>query len=127
MSGFVGVGLRPTHYPFLEETLKNSLPIRSQWFEAISENYMDTRGRPLSLLLSVRANFPVALHGVSLSIASTDGLNMTYLERLKALIERVDPFVISDHLCWTGAHGKNYHDLLPIKFSKENLDHISSR
>ncbi|MEQ1878198.1 MAG: DUF692 domain-containing protein [Bdellovibrionia bacterium] len=126
--GFVGVGLRPTHYSHLESRLSETSPqILPKWFEAISENYMDSEGRPLEMLLKVRAKFPVALHGVSLSIGSTDPLDEKYLARLKNLSEKVEPFLVSDHLCWTGAHGRNLHDLLPLPFTKECVSHVASR
>jgi len=98
---------------------------RVDWFEALSENYMDSEGRPIRVLEAVRADYPVALHGVSLSIASrysdTEPVNHRYLARLKALIDRVDPFLVSDHLCWTGTGPTNLHDLLPVPFTNESL------
>jgi uncharacterized protein len=128
MSGFIGVGLRPTHYSFLESHLKDhSTELSAKWFEAISENYMDTEGRPLQMLEKIRGHFPVALHGVSLSIGSTDEISEKYLKRLTALVERIDPFIVSDHLCWTGAQGRNLHDLLPLPFTKECLSHLCDR
>lgn len=125
----VGVGLRPTHYPFLEEKPK----IRVQWFEAISENYIDSDGRPLDMLELIRADYPVALHGVSLSIVSADGLRPDYLSKLRTLIDRINPFIVSDHLCWTGQHEANLHDLLPFPFTddalrviQENVDRVQT-
>ena len=126
---WVGVGLRPTHYPHLE-----SLPdIQPNWFEAISENYMNTEGRPLEMLLKMRSKYPVALHGVSLSIGSDTGIREDYLKKLKNLIERVDPVIISDHVCWTHAPSGNSHDLLPLPFTREafqrtlqNIDIVQS-
>ncbi len=116
----VGVGLRPTHYPYLE-----SFPeIRSNFFEAISENFMNSEGRPLEMLLKMRSRFPIALHGVSMSIGSGHGVNKLYLERLKALIEKVDPIIVSDHLCWGQTPGGNSHDLLPIPLTKEAFSRI---
>jgi len=97
------------------------------WFEAISENFMDSGGRPLHILDEVRARYPVALHGVSLSIGSADPLNRYYLERLKALVERIDPAIVSDHLCWTGVDGENLHDLLPLPFTEEAIRHVAGR
>lgn len=116
----IGVGLRPTHYPYLEPRP----PTKVSWFEAISENYMDTLGRPLTMLELIRQDYPVALHGVSLSIASVEGLRPPYLRNLRNLIERIDPFIVSDHLCWTGLQEQNLHDLLPIPFTNEALDLI---
>ena len=116
----IGVGLRPTHYPYIEPRPQTNVT----WFEAISENYMDTKGRPLDMLELIRKDYPVALHGVSLSIASTEGLRQNYLHNLRNLVERVNPFIVSDHLCWTGLQQQNLHDLLPIPFTNEALDLI---
>ncbi len=116
----IGVGLRPTHYPYLEPRPQTSV----SWFEAVSENYMDSKGRPLDMLELIRKDYPVALHGVSLSIASTEGLRQEYLHNLRNLVERIDPFIVSDHLCWTGLQQQNLHDLLPIPFTDEALNLI---
>lgn len=97
------------------------------WFEATTENYMDSGGRPFHILQQVREHYPVALHGVSLSIGSTDPLHPIYLEHLKALVDRIDPFIVSDHLCWSGVGGKNLHDLLPLPFTEEAIAHIARR
>ncbi|GJL65645.1 MAG: UPF0276 protein [Nitrospirales bacterium] len=113
----IGVGLRPTHYPHLETCPQTSVT----WFEAISENYMDTKGRPLEMLELIREDYPVALHGVSLSIASTEGLRPEYLQQLKQLKDRIEPWIVSDHLCWTGLRDANLHDLLPIPYTDEAL------
>ncbi len=113
----IGVGLRPTHYPHLEPRPQTKV----SWFEAISENYMDSKGRPLDMLELIRTDYPVALHGVSLSIASTEGLRKNYLHKLRNLVKRIDPFIVSDHLCWTGLQQQNLHDLLPIPFTDEAL------
>ncbi|MDT7044042.1 DUF692 domain-containing protein [Candidatus Nitronereus thalassa] len=125
----VGVGLRPTHYPFLQEKPE----VRVQWFEAISENYMDSEGRPIDMLELVRADYPVALHGVSLSIVSAEGIRHDYLAKLKILIDRINPFIVSDHLCWTGHQAANLHDLLPFPFTEDalrviqdNVDHVQN-
>jgi hypothetical protein len=88
---------------------------------------MDSGGRPLYVLEEVRKRYPVALHGVSLSIGSVDPLNQDYLARLKRLVERIDPAIVSDHLCWTGVDGENLHDLLPLPFTEEAMKHIVSR
>jgi uncharacterized protein (UPF0276 family) len=122
----VGVGLRPAHY---SRVLEN--PGSVSWFEAISENFMGLRsgagGRPTRILETVRRDRPVALHGVSLSIGSTDDLGMGYLSRLKALADRIEPAWVSDHLCWTGAGGENLHDLLPLPFTRDSLAHLVER
>jgi len=104
-----GVGLRREHY---ERVL--SAPTRVDWFEVISENFMVSGGRPLHVLERVRRDYPVVLHGVSLSIGSADPLDDAYLDALAALALRVEPAWVSDHLCWTGVGGHNAHDLLPL-------------
>jgi uncharacterized protein (UPF0276 family) len=117
-----GVGLRTEHY----ELITGTWP-RMDWFEAISENFMGSGGRPLRVLEQVRARYPVALHGVSLSIGSADPLNAEYLRQLKALADRIEPAIVSDHLCWTGVDGANLHDLLPLPFTEEAVRHVAGR
>ncbi len=117
-----GVGLRSQHYPVITETWP-----RMDWFEAISENYMDTGGRPLRILEEVRHHYPVALHGTALSIGSSDPLNKNYLERLKKLADRIDPFIVSDHLCWSSVSGEQLHDLLPLPLTEEAIQHVIRR
>ena len=117
-----GLGLRPQHY---EAILSGSPAI--DWFEVISENYMVPGGKPLRMLDRIREGYPVVMHGVSLSIASTAPPNFEYLQALRDLARRVEPKWISDHLCWTGVHGKNLHDLLPIPYTQEALDHVVGR
>ncbi len=117
-----GAGLRPQHYP----DILDQWPA-VDWLEAISENYMDTGGRPLKVLKKIREHYPLALHGTSLSIGSADPLDATYLERLKKLADRVDPVIVSDHLCWSSVGGKVLHDLLPLPFTEESLSHVASR
>jgi uncharacterized protein (UPF0276 family) len=111
-----GLGLRPDHYA---DFLDGRQPV--DWLELISENYMVPGGKPLAMLDAIRADYPVALHGVSLSIGSTDPLDRAYLAQLKQLHRRVEPLWVSDHLCWTGVAGKNSHDLLPLPYSEEAL------
>lgn len=117
-----GLGLRPQHY---QEILHGSPAI--DWFEIISENYMIPGGQPLRMLDRIAERYPLVMHGVSLSIASTAPLDMEYLGALKTLAERVKPKWISDHLCWTGVHGVNLHDLLPIPYTEEALNHVVER
>jgi len=117
-----GLGLRTTHY---EEILAGRCAV--DWFELLSENYLVPGGKPLHYLDRIRADYPVVMHGVSLSIGSTDALDFDYLGALKALAERVSPHWISDHLCWTGVDGKNAHDLLPMPYTEEAIRHIVSR
>jgi len=117
-----GLGLRAQHY---DEILSGNPSI--DWFEVISENYMIPGGQPLRMLDRIRARYPVVMHGVSLSIASTAPPDFEYLGNLRDLARRVEPKWISDHLCWTGVHGKNLHDLLPFPYTREALDHVVSR
>lgn len=120
-----GLGLRPQHY--LDILADGDAARRVDWFEALTENYMVPGGKPLHYLDRVRERYPLVLHGVSLSIGSTDPLNETYLADLKALADRVEPEWISDHLCWTGVGGINTHDLLPLPLIEEALDHVVDR
>jgi uncharacterized protein (UPF0276 family) len=117
-----GIGLRPKHFPQLWDGTA-----RVDWFEAISENYMVAGGRPLAALEQARALAPVVLHGVSLSIGSTDPLDDVYLGALQALVARVEPAWISDHLCWSGVDGRYAHDLLPLPYTEEALAHVVRR
>jgi len=118
----LGVGLRNKHFNYLLEH-----PPVVDWFEIISENFMDDFGFARHVLLHIRQQVPVVMHGVSLSIGSTDPLNMDYLKRLKALADVVEPSWISDHLCWTGVAYVNTHDLLPMPLTEESLEHVCSR
>ncbi len=118
----LGLGLRHQHF---SEILAG--PAEVDWFEAISENFMDSGGRPRSVLREIAERYPVVLHGVSLSIGSVDPLNLDYLARLKALAHEVKPAWISDHLCWTGVLGLNSHDLLPLPLTEESLAHVVAR
>jgi hypothetical protein len=117
-----GVGLRSTHFRTI---LDNQPPI--DWFEIISENFIDTHGRPRQVLLRIAERYPLVMHGVSMSIGSTDELNLDYLARLRALAEQVKPRWISDHLCWTGVQGINSHDLLPMPLNEQSLRHVAGR
>ena len=117
-----GIGLRPKHYT---EFLESSPPV--DWVEAISENFMGVGGRPLAVLEKVRRDRPVVLHGVSLGIASVETLDERYLKDWKALIERIAPSIVSDHLCWGRAHGRYSHDLLPVPFTEEAVKHVVER
>ena len=117
-----GLGLRVDHY----ETILNSEPA-VDWFEIISENYLVPGGKPLNYLDRIRERYPLVMHGVSMSIGSTDPLNRDYLKQLKELARRIEPAWISDHLCWTGVHGTNLHDLLPLPYTEETIDHVAAR
>jgi uncharacterized protein (UPF0276 family) len=118
----VGVGLRPVHFGHILEKQP-----RVDWFEVLSENYMDTEGRPLHVLDQIVERYRVALHGVSLSIGSTDPLNREHLRKLKALARRTRAHWVSDHLCWTGVMGRNTHDLLPMPYTERALRHTVKR
>jgi uncharacterized protein (UPF0276 family) len=117
-----GLGLRREHYRHVIETK----PVVG-WFEVITENFMVAGGNPRRVLEEVRRDYPVVLHGVSLSIASTDPLDERYLSDLAALARDVEPAWISDHLCWGTAHGINAHDLLPVPYTEEALAHVVQR
>lgn len=117
-----GLGLRVDHY----DALLDSEPA-VDWFEILSENYLVAGGKPLHYLDRIRARWPLVMHGVSLSIGSTDPLDRDYLHQLKALAARVEPAWISDHLCWTGVAGTNLHDLLPLPYTEEAIDHVAAR
>jgi len=117
-----GLGLRPEYY---SDILSQRPPV--DWFEIISENYMVEGGKALYNLDRIRADYPLVMHGVSLSIGASDPLNMDYLKRLKGLAERVEPAWISDHLCWTGHGGHNFHDLFPLPYNGETVAHVAER
>jgi uncharacterized protein len=117
-----GVGLRRSHYLHI---LEQRPPM--DWFEVISENFMVEGGRPLEVLEGVRAHYPVVMHGVSLSIGSSDPLNRAHLDGLRAAARRFEPAWISDHLCWTGVGGRNLHDLLPLPYTEETVTHVARR
>jgi len=118
----IGIGLRTAHYTRI---LESKPPVG--WFEIISDNYMQTAGRPLDYLSAIADRYPIAMHGVSLSIGSTDPLPRAYLAELESLRDRTGARWVSDHLCWTGAAGRNTHDLLPMPYTEEALAHVVSR
>ena len=121
IQGF-GLGLRTEHYAdFLE-----ARPA-VDWLEVISENYMVPGGKPLARLDAIRRDHAMVMHGVSLSIGSTDALDLDYLRDLKALARRIEPAWISDHLCWTGVDHHNVHDLLPMPYTEAALRHLTAR
>ena len=117
-----GLGLRTAHYEAILET-KPDL----DWLEVISENYLVPGGRPLANLTRIRQDYPMVMHGVSMSIGSSDALNFQYLHDLKQLAQRIEPAWISDHLCWTGIAGKNLHDLMPLPYTEEALAQVVAR
>jgi uncharacterized protein (UPF0276 family) len=117
-----GVGLRPPHYTdFLE-----AKPAVA-WVEVHSENYLQSSSNALNNLENIRKNYPVSLHGVGLSLGSADELNWQYLHKLKELITRLDPCLISDHLSWASINGQYLHDLLPLPYTEETLTHLVTR
>ena len=118
----LGVGLRTVHF---QHILREQPEV--DWFEIISENFMDSQGRPRHVLRQVAERYPVVMHGVSLSIGSTDLLDFDYLSRLKRLAVEVGARWVSDHLCWTGVAGLNSHDLLPVPLNEETLAHVVRR
>ena len=118
----LGVGLRTVHFGHILEKGP-----KVDWFEVISENFMDSRGRPRYVLEQIAERYPVVMHGVSLSIGSTDPLDFEYLGKLKALAKDIKPLWISDHVCWTGVAGRNTHDLLPIPLTERSLKHVVER
>lgn len=120
-----GLGLRTEHYQALAEPLPAGL--RPDWLEAISENYMVPGGKPLWHLERLRRDYPVVMHGVSMSIGSSDPLNLPYLRELKALADRMEPAWLSDHLCWTGVDHRHLHDLLPMPYTEASLQHLCDR
>lgn len=118
----LGLGLRSVHFDAILSAEPHEL-----WFEAISENFMDSGGRPRAIIKAVAERNPLVLHGVSLSIGSTAPLDRTYLASLKRLADEVRPAWVSDHLCWTGVNGHNSHDLLPMPLTEESLAHVTAR
>jgi uncharacterized protein (UPF0276 family) len=125
LQGF-GLGLRTEHYrDFCSDD--RALARRVDWLEVISENYMVPGGKPLHHLDRIRRDHPMAMHGVSMSIGSTDPLNAGYLRDLKALADRIEPAWVSDHLCWTGVDHHNLHDLMPMPYTEAALRHLVPR
>lgn len=123
----VGVGLRPAHhFNFLNEK-----PASVSWVEVISENYMPWKGQSFGssfqILHKVRQDYPIAVHGVSMNLGSADPLDVEYMKRLKLLVDAINPFMVSDHLSWTGFNGENLHDLLPIPYTEEALTIFSRK
>ena len=117
-----GIGLRTKHFA---QFLAERPPV--DWVEAVTENFMAPGGRPISVLEKVRAEVPVVLHGVSLAIGSVDPIPERYLAELAAIVRRVEPALVSDHLCWGTHRGQYLHDLLPLPYTEESLAHVASR
>ncbi|MEN8107744.1 MAG: DUF692 domain-containing protein [Pseudomonadota bacterium] len=118
----LGIGLRTRHFNHILE----NWPV-VDWFEIMSENFMDTEGRPLYILDQIAERYPIVMHGVSMSIGSTDSINFEYLSKLKTLAERVNAVWLGDHVCWTGVAGRNGHDLYPIPYNEKTLGFLVER
>lgn len=118
----LGLGLRSNHFGYIISQRPSV-----DWFEIISENFIDSQGRPRYVLDQIAEHYPIVMHGVSMSIGSSDPLNMPYLAKLKRLAGEVNARWISDHLCWTGVAARNTHDLLPVPFNEETLAHVIER
>ncbi|XZG70990.1 MNIO family bufferin maturase [Chitinibacteraceae bacterium HSL-7] len=117
-----GLGLRPEHYG---DFIAARQPV--DWLEIITDNYLVPGGKPLHYLDRIRADYPVAMHGVALNLGSTDALDPAYLADVAALARRIEPVFVSDHLCWSGVGGQYLHDLLPLPYCNEALDHVVAR
>jgi uncharacterized protein (UPF0276 family) len=117
-----GLGLRTDHFQHVIEHKP-----KIDWFEVISENYMVGGGKPRHYPETIRQDYPIVMHGVSMSIGSTDPLNMDYLKSLRTLAAEIQPAWISDHLCFTTIGGVNSHDLLPMPYTEEALEHVVER
>jgi uncharacterized protein len=121
LHGF-GLGLRPEHYgDFVTD------PQAVDWLEILSDNYLVPGGKPLHYLEDIRQDYPLAMHGVAMNLGSCDPLDHAYLLDIRRLAERVEPDIISDHLCWTGMNKRRLHDLLPLPYTEEAVRHAASR
>ncbi len=110
-----GLGLRTAHFQdFL------TAPQRVDWLEIITDNFLVAGGKPLVVLERLRRDYPIAMHGVAMSIGSAAGIDVAYLARVKALAHRIEPLWVSDHLCWTGWAGNVLHDLYPMPYTEES-------
>lgn len=117
-----GIGLRSAHYREITEALP-----AIRWLEGHSENYFGAGGQALAYLEVIRSHYPLSLHGVGLSLGSTDPLNQAHLGKVKALCQRFEPQLVSEHLCWCSVSGRYMNDLLPLPYTEEALQHISQR
>lgn len=117
-----GIGLRSPHYV----EMANTRPAVG-WLEVHSENYFGAGGKPLQYLELLRAHYPLSLHGVGLSLGSADPIDKTHLQKLKGLVDRFEPALVSEHLCWNSIGGQHLHDLLPLPFTEEALIHVCDR
>lgn len=117
-----GLGLRPDHYEIILEQRP-----KLDWLEILTENYLVPGGKPIYYLDRIREYYPIVMHGVSLSLGSCDPIDFTYLKEVKDLIQYIEPVWVSDHLCWTGVNRLNMHDLLPLPYTEEAINHVVSR
>jgi uncharacterized protein (UPF0276 family) len=115
----LGVGLRTVHFGHI----LNKKP-KVDWFEIVTENFLDTEGRPMWVLDQIAERHPIVVHGVSMSVGSPDPVDRSFLAKIKALAKRVRAVWVSDHVCWTGMAGRNLHDLLPMPYSEPALKHM---
>ncbi len=117
-----GIGLRAPHYRPVLDTRPSI-----GWFEVHTENYFGAGGEPWHYLEQIRREYPVSLHGVGLSLGSTDPLDLGHLRKIQAVIDRVEPGLVSEHLCWSSAGGRHLNDLLPLPYTEEALVHVVAR
>jgi len=117
-----GIGLRPQH---LDYVLENKPDVN--WFEVLTDNYFGPDGEALADLEKIRSDYPITMHSVGMSVGSTDPINWDYVKKIKTLADRFQPAWVSEHLCWTSAHGVNFHDLLPLPYTQETIDHVAGR
>lgn len=120
-TGF-GLGLRPDHYG---DYVVGRQPV--DWLEILTDNYLVPGGKPLYYLERIRRDYPVVMHGVAMNLGSSDPLDEAYLKSVKALMQRIEPELVSDHLCWTGVNNQYLHDLLPLPYTEEAICHVSER
>ncbi len=118
----LGLGLRTPHFPHI---LAEKPDV--DWFEIVSENFMNTGGRPMRVLDEIAERYPIVMHGVSLSIGTTDPIDFDYLRELRELRRRCGARWLGDHVCWTGVAGRNNHDLLPVPYDEATLRHLVER
>ena len=117
-----GIGLRAPHVAHVLATRPDVA-----WFEVHSENYFADGGATLAALDRIRADYPLSLHGVGMSLGATDPLDREHLAKLRRLIARVEPAAVSEHLCWSGVGGRHFNDLLPLPYTEEALAHVCGR
>jgi uncharacterized protein (UPF0276 family) len=122
MPAVAGIGLRSPHH----DAFRNDAP-RVAWIEAHSENFFADGGYRVEFLTKVRSNYPLSLHGVGLSLGSTDPLNKTHLASLRRAVTRFEPQLVSEHLSWSSADERFSNDLLPLPYTEEALLHVSAR